>query len=54
MSIFDSRLEFDILLDGIVDGYVKAGKSLEWIQEHVQEGICYAIEDYKNDNNIKD
>ena len=54
MSIFDSHLEFEILLDDIVDGFVKQGKSFEWIQHHVSEGISYAIEDYKADNGIKD
>ena len=54
MSIFDSRLEFEILLDDIVDGFVKTGKSLDWIQDYVSEGISYAIEDYKYDNNISD
>ena len=54
MSIFDSRLEFEILLDDIVDGFVKQGKSFDWIQDHVSEGIAYAIEDYKSDNGIED
>lgn len=54
MSIFDSRLEFEILLDEIVEGFVKQGKSFEWIQDYVSEGISYAIEDYKSDNGIKD
>ena len=54
MSIFDSRLDFDILLDDIVEGFVNQGKSFEWIQDHVSEGISYAIEDYKSDNGIED
>lgn len=54
MSIFDSRLELEILLDDIVDGFVKKGKSFEWTQETIEVGISYAIEDYKSDNNITD
>lgn len=54
MSIFDSRLDFEILLDDIVDGFVKQGKSFDWIQDYVSEGIAYAIEDFKSDNLIKD
>ena len=54
MSIFDSRLELDILFDDIIDGFVKQGKSFDWIQETISEGISYAIEDYKSDNNIED
>lgn len=52
MSIFDDRLELEILFDNIVDGFYKSGKSLDWIQETVSEGISYAIEDYKSDNGI--
>ena len=54
MSIFDSRLELEILLDDIVDGFVKSGKSFDWIQETVSEGISFAIEDYKHDNGIEE
>ena len=54
MSIFDDRLEFGILLDDIVEGFVNQGKSFEWIQDYVSEGISYAIEDYKSDNGIED
>ena len=54
MSIFDSRLEFEVLLDDIVDGFVKTGNTLDWIQDYISEGISYAIEDYKSDNNIPD
>jgi len=53
VSIFDSHLEFEILLYDIVEGYVNQGKSLEWIQDHVSEGISYAIQDYKDDNGIE-
>lgn len=51
MSIFNSRLELEILFNDIVDGFVKQGKSFEWIQDTISEGISYAIEDYKSDNN---
>ena len=54
MSIFDSRLDFDILLDDIVEGFVNQGKSFEWIQDHVSEGISYAIKDYQSNNGIED
>lgn len=54
MSIFDSRLEFEIFLDDIVEGFTKQGKSFEWIQDYVSEGISSAIEDYKSDNGIVD
>lgn len=49
MSIFDSTLEFEILLYDIVEGFVEKGKSLEWIQDYVSDCISYAIEDYKSD-----
>lgn len=54
MSIFNSRLELEILLYDIVDGFVKTGKSFDWIQETISEGISYAIEDYKSDNKIEE
>ena len=54
MSIFDSMIEFEILLYDIVDGFVKTGKGFDWIQEHISEGISIAIDDYKSDNNITD
>lgn len=54
MSIFDSRLELEILFDDIIEGFVKQGKSFDWIQETISEGISYAIEDYKSDNDIED
>jgi hypothetical protein len=54
MSIFDNRFDFEILLDDIVEGFVKNGKSFDWIQDTISEGICYAIEEYKSYNNIKD
>lgn len=53
MSIFDSHLEFQILLDDIVEGFVSQGKSLGWIQDYVSESISYAIQDYKDDNSIE-
>jgi hypothetical protein len=52
MSVFDSHLELEILLDDLVDGFVKKGKSFDWIQETISEGISYAIQDYKSDNGI--
>ena len=63
MGIFDKTVkmieveaysEFEILLNDIVDGFVKQGKSLDWIQDYVSDGIRYAIQDYKSDNNLID
>lgn len=54
MSIFDSRLELAILFDDIVEGFRKQGQSFEWIQDTISEGIAYAIEDYKSDNDIQE
>ncbi len=47
MSIFDSRLELEILFDDIVEGFAKQGKSFDWIEDTISEIIINAIEDYK-------
>ena len=54
MSIFDSRLELDILMDDIVEGFISQGKSYDWIQDTSSEGISYAIQDHKDANGIED
>lgn len=50
MSIFDSSLELDILLDDMVEGFIETGRSYEWIQERIETGISFAIQDHQEAN----
>lgn len=54
MSIFDSHLELEILMDDIVQGFIDKGKSYDWIQDTISETISYAIQDHKDENGVVD
>lgn len=52
MSVFDSRLELEILFDDLVDGFIKQGRSYDWIQDTLSNLVEYAIDDHKSDNGV--
>lgn len=52
MSLFDSRLELEILFDDLVDGFIKQGRSYDWIQDTLTGLVEYAIDDHKSDNEV--
>ena len=47
-----SVLELEILFDDLVDGFIKHGRSYDWIQDTLTGLVKCAIDDHKGDNGV--
>lgn len=50
MTTIGNNLDFEILMDEIVQRYIDQGYSYDYIMEYISDVLSYAIEDHKRAN----